>query len=243
MNIMEFPPPKVDQSWYYYMYSAGLKGVPLEDILAFANYSGKQIREKDVTNWWRGHEKNRDPFAIQCNQTVFTGRLDEYREYPADHREPIDCYIPCTHDCKPLVKWSKVRCTEMGAWAYRNCEILGLNLRGLHKVVIDVDGDHDGTPDMNVINYWAPYINYTKARVKNVNGVPTSFHLEFYTKKIIPTQHFYKVDLLGNMNNQVQYLKPNKVANNLPMAPFDDYMMGVLKDYVAKFAGLDRASY
>lgn len=247
MDITQFPPPPVEQSWYFWCYQAGLRGVAWEDIYAFASFEKKILRPKDHDNWFRGYHKNQDPFAIE-QQPVWrqtdTLTINQFATRPADYREPIDHFIPCTKDCRPLVKWSKTRCTEMQAWAYRNCEVLGRNLRGLKLVVLDVDGDHDGTPDWDVINYWSRFINYTHSRVKvDDQGRPVSFHLEFYTDRIIPTMHFYKLDLLGNMNNQVQYLKPNKTANSIPLAPLDDYVLGELNAYIKQheYARLDRA--
>ena len=237
LSITQFPPPPADQSWYYWFYQAGLRGVPFEEILAFANSCHKQIRGKDLDNYNRGTNKNKDPFYIDSGSSadrLLTAQLSDYPSFPAGYREPIDYWIPCNKDCKPLVKWSQIRCTESQALAYRHCEILGKNLKGLHTVVIDVDGDHDGIPDHAVINYWSRFINYTSSRVKYLDGEPVSFHLEFYSDKLIPTLHFPKVDLLGNRNNQVQYLKPNKIHNHLPMAPMDDYVWQELKTYVRR---------
>lgn len=233
-------------SVYFLMYQLGLRGISWDSIVSYANFQGKILREKDAANWARGYMKNQDPFAIEQSpawrQTTLS--LDQFSVRPAGYREPIDCWVPCSAECRPLVKWSKTRCTEAQAWAYRNCEILGKNLRGMKLVVIDVDGDHTGEPDWDVINYWSRFINYTFSRVKVDNqGRPISFHLEFYTDRIIPTMHFHKLDLLGNMNNQIQYLKPNKVENRIPRAPLDDYILGELNAYSEQheYARLDRA--
>lgn len=231
VSILDFPPPRVDQSIYFYCYQAGLRGVPWDEIVAWCNSSGKAIREKDYSNYCRGYHKHSDPFHIEEPVRKLPDTIEAFPQFRKGHIEPHDCWIPCNDQCKPLVKWSKTRCTEMEAWAYRDCSMVGVNLKGLHRVVIDVDGDHDGTPDMDVIGYWMPYIQYTSSRVKWKDGIPVSFHLEFYTDRILPTFHLRKVDILGNQNNQVQYYKPTKVWNHMPMAPFDDMILSEVKRY------------
>lgn len=222
-SILDYPPPPLDTSWYRWCYCAGLRGIPWEEILAAAYSYRKEIRPKDQDNYLRGLRKNCDPFAAaepgptRAEET----QLCSFPEYPVGYRPPLDWAIPCTAECKPLVKWSKQRMTEAEAWLNPHCEILGKNLKGLQQIVIDIDGDHNGL-DMPLIEYWSKYIDYTRSRVKWVNGIPVSYHLEFWTNQRIPTMHYRNLDILGNKNNQVQYLKPNKVCNNIPMAPFDE---------------------
>ena len=231
-SILDFAPPRASESWYFWFYSAGLKGIPWEEIVAFANSSGKIIRPKDYDNYVRGFHKHSDPFAVEIPKRSLPDSIEAFPRFKQDHREPFDKWIPCNKDCKPLVKWSQTRCTLMEAQAYRHCEVLGINNKGCHHVTIDVDADHDGPIDMSVVEYWKPWIQMTKARVKwSPDGTPASFHLDFYTDRIMPTYHLPKLDLLGNQQNQVIYLKPNKVDNGLPMMELNDFVWKELKRY------------
>ena len=210
-------PRDSDESIYFVMYRLGLKRIPLSKIMEHLERRGKQIRTKDIEQWQRGFDKS-DPFAIPNDSPKVLLSLDEY-PYLSGSWDPTDRYIPAIDPGHVLAKWGTQRHTKEEALSYRGVQLLGENLKGCHFIVIDVDGDHTGVPDMKVINYWESWIFRTKSLIKyDDDGIPVSFHLEFACDRMIPTMHFNKVDLLGNANNQARWLKPNKIDNCLPRA-------------------------
>ena len=210
--------PRADESWYFACYRAGLQGVTLLELTTAAANVGKELRQKDLDQFFRGQQKN-DPFNIpgESAPKVLLS-LDEY-PYLSGSWDPTDRYIPAIDPGHVLAKWGTQRHTKEEALSYRGVQLLGENLKGCHFIVIDVDGDHTEVPDMKVINYWESWIFRTKSLIKyDDDGIPVSFHLEFACDRMIPTMHFNKVDLLGNANNQARWLKPNKIDNCLPRA-------------------------
>ena len=156
MTDIEVPQGSV----YLQMYKWGLRHVPLEDIDAACMRAGKQLRKKDVQNYWNGYHNSNlygdidmcdEPFKLVRTRIVPPGEsflkmdYDELPDHPYDDGvlEMEKRYVPCGASNKPLIQWSQGCLTYDDALAYSNQVYMAENLRGTHLIVIDCDGDHD----------------------------------------------------------------------------------------------------
>jgi hypothetical protein len=100
------------------------------------------------------------------------------------------------------------------------------NMIGQRRIVIDCDGDHTDTLDMETIAFLWRYSSITHTlckprKIKEYPGyentgldIPASFHLTFSVDRVIPTMHFpyAGIDIVGNRRNSLRYFK-NKEWN------------------------------
>lgn len=141
-------------------------------------------------------------------------------------------WVPCNADNKPMVRWSENLMTREEAKEYPGSVYLAESMVNTPFIVFDIDGDHDDVLHLDLINTFYEMIYQTHALCKTRTvescimsdsseyiplwDAPTSFHLTFYTDRIIPTKHFTNacIDLLGNQRNQLRYRK-TKVWNGV----------------------------
>lgn len=249
---MEIP----DGSIYFWMYTQGLKHVPIEDIDAACRAKGVAIRDKDLQNWINGWmrsdrttgEKPEFDSPFMAGKNYFNQELYQYPINPAiTVGERTDCWVPCNKDNKPMIKWSTGCYTKADAKALRGCVYLGENMKDLHHIVIDCDGDHGGL-HFDTIGFLSKYMDKTHCLVKPkllqeygepipeyMWGLPASFHLTFRTDRSIPTQHFPKahIDIVGNRNNSLRYWK-NKQWNGIEPIWLTPEIWDDIRDFVRR---------
>ena len=250
-----------EDSIYFWMYAQGLKHVSLEDIELACKVIGKDIREKDVKNYWNGWYRSdlatggyRDVFAIHEDKKkpYFEMEWSDYPIHPYLGQPEIDNrWVPCTKEGKPLYKWSQGCMSRIDAECMRGCGSLAENLKGTKMIVIDCDGDHSkDNLDYEAIMYLSKYIGITHAMAKpkkvsdygsvpieyaGLADMPASFHLTFAVDRVIPTMHFSKahVDIVGNKENSLRYLK-NKIWNGIEPLPMNEAIWDDIKSYVER---------
>ena len=247
-----------NESIYFDMYTWGLKQVPYEEIVAECATVGKQIRQKDHDNYWRGYYKS----ALKSERNIFSisrpwenkvdkldMKLSDYEKNPFAGSPPIyQRWVPCSANNKPLIKWSQGCLMYDDALAYTNQVYMAENLRGTQYVVVDCDGDHDDSRlDLETIFELWQYTNITHALVKpkqvkdypgyEASGctIPASFHLTFKTDRLIPTIHapWAHVDILGNQNNQLRYIKKKQWNGREPAELTEDIYQDIV-DYLRR---------
>ena len=236
MNISVDP----NASVYFDMYRWGLKRVDLSKIEDACKTVGKFLRKKDVENYWRGYYKS----APESERNIFklSGRehvdkldmpLDSWSIHPYINQPEIeDRWVPCNRDNKPMVRWGQETMSLSDAEAWPGGTYVAENLRYTRFIVIDCDGDHDENRlDFETVGHLWKYQEMTHTMVKpkfvwEYPGyedtrleVPASFHLTFVTDRVIPTIHVPEahVDILGNQNNQLRYLKRKLWNHRYPM--------------------------
>jgi len=131
---------------------------------------------------------------------------------------PLNCFIPCNGENKPMIKWGD------GAYTKENLmglhfTYIGINNKGQHRIVIDIDGDHGKNIDEEVIDFgysWQGITTIMWSPRKLEDGRCPSFHIIFRTNREIPTMHFKRLDIIGNQQNTLQYLKTKK-SDGVPM--------------------------
>lgn len=247
--------PAAGQSIYYWMYRQGLQQRPIEDVISEALLAGHDIRNKDYRNYWNGwyrhdlHFSRRDMLG---QMSAHNGPM-AYGDYP-DHPylgqpEIQNCFVPCSKDNRPLIRWGRGTMTLADAEAWPGCVYLAENMMGAQRIVIDVDGDHGGQLDIDAIRFFDRYREMTCCHEKpdivldvdegpwdlHTACLPTSYHLTFGVTKVIPTMHFPKahVDIVGNQRNSLRYFK-NKRYNGLPPLMMDDKIWLEITDYIER---------
>lgn len=237
-------PPGQGQSIYLWMYRKGLAMEPLDRVLACLELAGHEVREKDVRNYWNGWYRRVLYGSAPVGSLLRTehGRApqayDGYPEHPfLGLPEIANRWVPCNRDNRPMVRWGEGCMTLADARAMRGCEYVAENLRGTRLMVIDVDGDHGGTLDVDALRFFARWRDETCCHDKrrlvldatedeqydlSTMALPTSYHLTFTTDRVIPTMHFpaAHVDVIGNQRNSLRYFK-DKLWNGLPPTPMD----------------------
>ena len=238
-----------DGSIYFWMYSQGLRQVPIEDIEMACLSMRKEIREKDYDNYWRGYYKSELYLTDNWNSIFrFHHWLDSnssavfldnpYSKYP-EHpygTNVQDRWVPCNKDNKPMIKWGNGCMSLADAVAYPNQMYLAENLKGSKRIVIDCDGDHGEQLDVETMSFLHRYKSMTHCIEKPGRifmGMPVSFHLTFKVDRIIPTMHFpyAHVDIIGNRRNSLRYLK-NKEWNGLLPAKMTEEVWKELQGYI-----------
>lgn len=251
MNKEEYRQMKLDQlfhpgeSPYFAMYTAGICGIPIEDVTAKLTSLGIPVRHKDIENWQNGmfecrmeHDSN---FVVQrkhANQkpSFENMKLSDFPKFPESWRECGHRYFPCTIDNKPMQRWgwSKDFTPQLydkeSAKALSPCGWIGQNMLYQRFIVLDIDGEGHGSVDNEVIQFGNRWRNRTLSYCDP--SKPGSFHLYFSTDRLIPVKHFpwAKLDLMGNSVNAAVYFK-NKISNGLPMMQLDDEVWYAITTY------------
>ena len=234
-----------EDSLYHWMYIQGLKHVKLELIEREVAAAGRHLRSKDIQNYWNGWYNNtlyndNDPWnlkspkdkSVKITDTMSFAELESNPLF--GYPEIENRFVPCNAMNKPMIKWGSGCMTETDALYYPGAVYMAENLKGTNYIVIDCDGDHGDELDAETITFLGKWLESTHAMIKP-GDIPVSFHLTFVTDKLIPTRHFPEshIDVLGNKNNQLRYMK-NKVWNGLePMVLTGDIWNEVM-EYVKK---------
>ena len=247
-----------DGSIYFWMYSQGLRQIPIEDIEMACLSMRKEIREKDYDNYWRGYYKSELYLTDNWNSifrfhhwldsnssTVFLDNsYSKYPEHPYGTNVQ-DRWVPCNKDNKPMIKWGNGCLDLMDARCYPGQVYLAENMLGCNRIVIDCDGDHDDILDLETIAFLWRFASMTHTlckpkRIEEYEGyestgleIPASFHLTFEVDRVIPTMHFpyAHVDIIGNRRNSLRYLK-NKEWNGLLPAKMTEEVWKELQGYI-----------
>lgn len=248
------------------MYRQGLRQRPLNEVLLDCMVEGHEVRPKDIRNYWNGwyrHELYFGNGKLDKNVLVQASPI-RYSEYP-DHPykgqpEPLNCFVPCSKNNRPLIKWGSGTMTLADARAWPHCMYLAENMKGAQRIVIDIDGDHGGSLDLETIRFFSRYMDQTACHVKpeivfdwfsenegfcytdlHTAELPVSYHLTFGVDKVIPTMHFPEahVDIVGNKRNSLRYFK-NKKYNGLPPLMMSDEIWDEIMDYIDRRKGQTR---
>ena len=252
-----------NDSIYYWMYTNGLRHVPLVDIELACRMAGKDIRQKDYENYWNGWYRStlytkgddgEDIWMLRRKErasslSYFDLAYEDYEDNPLAGLPNIgNRYVPCNRFNKPIIPWKDGCWTLAAARCHPRAEYLAENLKGTNLIVFDCDGDHDPSKlDGETIAFFSRYREMThclskQKRICEYEGYektgmqePASYHLTFVTGKIIPTKHFLTahVDLLGNMKNQLRYFK-TKEWNGLQPAPMTPEIWEEIKRYLKR---------
>lgn len=252
--------PGPEESIYLWMYRQGLKQKPLDEVIMDLVLNGHDIRAKDVRNYWNGwyrHDlyQGESKTVIAPEQILKPGPL-RYSDYP-DHPflgkpEFLNCFVPCNQENKPMIKWGSGTMSLADAKAWPGSIYVAENMKGAQRIVIDVDGDHGGDLDLQVIEFFDKFRGETCCHTKPdivfdwymehddhwcgdlyEACLPTSYHLTFGVDKVIPTMHFPKahVDIIGNRANSLRYFK-NKIYNGLPPLMMDGDTWDEIMDFI-----------
>lgn len=249
-------------SIYLWMYRQGLKHVPLNDIELACAVAGKDIREKDIENYWNGYYRS-DLYTGAGRDDVFqlvkrhpgtdaksiAFLTTPYHEYPVHpylgQPEITKRFVPCNASNKPMIKWSNGCMDMVDAESMQHQKYLAENLKGCKFIVIDCDGDHDEKLDLETISFLYRYSHDTHMMCKpklvcQYDGyekscctLPASFHLSFMVDKVIPTMHFPEANI-DIIGNRANSLRyfKNKVWNGRPPALMTERIWGELQEYV-----------
>lgn len=246
-----------DGSLYFWFYEMGLKHVPWSDVVSAVHAAGRQIRMKDRSNYWNGWNNaapssyDSDPYLIRDRRELVTPVRSfatmRYEDYPEGIElwQRTDRWVPIDENIKPLVKWSEVRMGIDEARATPGCVYVSENLKGTNLIVIDCDGDHGSSLDLDTVKFLRRWSNHTHCMDKpklvcEYEGyedsgltIPASFHLMFKTDRVIPTMHFTHchIDVLGNKTNVLRCRK-NKIWNRIQPAEMTSEIWEELKQYV-----------
>ena len=255
-----------DGSLYYWCFEQGLKHIPLEDVEAAVRACGKQLRDKDVRNYREGWFRSdlNDSNAPDNVWLLYNRKhpsppsssflTTPYRSYPVHpylgFQEIGNRWVPCNADNKPMQKWGGEECMSLAdARAWPGQVYLAETLKGTRYIVIDCDGDHDPTLDMETIRFLSRFKDMTHCLRKpkaiceyegyEDTGIedPASFHLTFATDRVIPTMHLQRlgvpIDILGNEKNQLRYRK-NKIWNGLEPIPMTTEIWNEIRRFVQR---------
>lgn len=237
------------ESPYFAMYKAGLRGVPIEEISRWCAQNAIPLREKDVRNWrdgkWRyncSYHRNKSILNPILKEDipkfdVLNSRLSDYPKLPDGWTGTDKRWFPCSEDNRPLQKWgysdnyTPVLYDRESAIALSPSGFVGQNLYAQPFVVIDIDGVGHGCVDERTIEFGRRYSDITETWESNMK--PGSFHLYFYTNRIIPIQHwsYAKIDFIGNKTNGAVYTK-NKISNGLNRIELTESIWEEIKAYV-----------
>ena len=252
--------PGPGESIYMWMYRQGLRQKPLEQVVMDLMVTGHFIRPKDLRNYWNGwyrhdlYHGNRKAM-ISPEKILKQGpmRYADYPEHPyLGKPEILNCFVPCNKDNKPMIRWGEGTMTLADAKAWPGCVYLAENMKGAQRIVIDVDGDHGGDLDLQVVEFFDRYRDLTCCHEKpdivfdwymehddhwcgdlHTAELPTSYHLTFGVDRVIPTMHFPKahVDIIGNRCNSLRYFK-NKRYNGLPPLMMSEEIWNEVMDFI-----------
>lgn len=245
-------------SLYFWCYTMGLKHVDIRDIENAVAHAGKNLRKKDIDNYWNGwfrsdlYLRNEDSvWKIRSAKSKSIGMQDlsEFETLPCEYilRDVESRWVPCNKNNKPMVKWGNGCMSMVDATSWPGQTYLAENNKGVGRVIIDCDGDHGERLDIETIMFLSKYVPmthtlYKEVMVCDVPGYeetaihePVSFHLSFTTVRIIPTMHFPKagIDIIGNKENSLRYIK-NKKWNNLPMIPITHEIWNDISRYIER---------
>jgi hypothetical protein len=253
------------------MYVQGLKQTPLNDIIEACAKASNPVRQKDVDNYWNGYYRSGlhgdDQSLLRLVESPISPAKNylemsylDYPVHPFNGMPEIERrWVPCNTENKPLIKWSQGCMSKIDAECMMHSEMLAENLKGTKMIVIDCDGDHGDTIDVEPIAFLGRYIPSTYALLKPVTirqvylsgshdfdetdilfpyptwSLSPSFHLTFATDRVIPTMHFpeARIDIIGNRANSLRYLK-NKVSNGKPITAMTPEIWDDIKNFVRK---------
>ena len=250
------PDPLPNGSIYRWMYVQGLRGVNIQDVVNLCKMYNREIRDKDIENFYNGHYKHNlyssnmgedspwvvSSMAVPVSVDFTDMKLDEFPENPfIECPEPSERWVPCDRNNKPMIRWSKSMMSLQDAKSWPGSLWVGENLKGTQRIVIDCDGDHTSQLDYEAIAFFQKYAKLTHCLSKPKTiaeyegkhpypmwDMPASFHLTFWTDRIIPTKHFKNVDIIGNKENSLRYCKNKQWngvdATNLDPEIWDDIM-------------------
>lgn len=240
------------ESPYFAMFRAGQHGIPLEDVSAWCHQLGIPLRDKDVRNWsdgkWRydcRHSANRSVLnpilpsqqgKLGVNRAPFLDmKLSEFPSLPegwtgTDHR-----WFPCNEDNKPMQKWGYSESyipqlyDHASAVALSTCGYVGQNMYAQPFIVVDIDGVGHGVIDQTTIDFGRQFDTQVWENPEKAG----SFHLYFWTDRLLPIQHwpFAHIDFMGNAKNAAVYLKKKK-SNGKEMAYFSQQTLSKLQEYI-----------
>ena len=229
-----------DGSIYFWMYTQGLRQVPLDHILSACSRHGKDVRQKDLDNYWNGWYRSNlyvkrsvlefpKETMVSNSREFFEKGYEDYDLHPYLGLPEIEQrYVPCNAANKPMIKWSDGCLSKADALAFRHSKYLGENVRGCKFIVFDCDGDHTDDLDLETIEFMWQFSGLTHCMMKPKtvteydgyeddsyhSNVAASFHLTFRVDREIPTMHFMQshIDIVGNKRNSLRYFK-NKIWN------------------------------
>ena len=234
--------PVPSDSIYFWMYSQGLKHIPIEEVYWALKRAGKDIRKKDEENYWNGWY-NSSLYSGVGKTSVFdlcqlekpipakSTNWDDFPESPFSCLPNVDNrWVPCSAANKPIIQWGTKGCmTLTDAKAMSGQVYLAENTKGTSQVIFDCDGDHSADLDLETILFLSKYMDKTHCLMKPKalreypdgpdSDMPASYHLTFKTNKVIPTMHFPNahIDLIGNEKNSLRYWKNKKWNGLQPM--------------------------
>ena len=247
-------------SIYFWMYNQGLKHSDIDEVIAAVISAGREIRQKDLDNYWNGYHRSNlygannpyNMFVLKHFDTPTPSKgfkdksLSEYPENPNWNLPDIDeRWVPCNGKNKPLIKWGNGCMSKEDAEAYIHQVYLAENTKGTKYVIIDCDGDHGDKIDFEIVRFLSKLTTRTHTLFKpkliteykgyEDSGVnmPASFHLTFVTDRIIPTMHFPNahMDIIGNKENSLRYRK-NKIWNGKHPAVMTSVIWNQLREYI-----------
>lgn len=241
------------ESPYFAMFRAGLLGLSLEECTSVCSAIGVPLREKDIRSWSDGRFKREMKEASKSGSMlnpvirkeeirrtpVLGSTLKDFDTYPDGWTGTNKRWFPCNKDNAPMQAWGYKKgfipelYERASAIALSETGWVGQNLYAQPMIVIDIDGVGHGCIDEKVIRFGEKFKKYTE--VWEWDKKPGSFHLYFYTNRVIPISHFNyaKLDLMGNQKNAAVYTK-NKTSNGIPMAELTDDVWSELLAYVGQ---------
>ena len=188
-------------------------------------------------------------FDPVVDRDFYNMKLSDYPVTPyVGLPNPPNRFIPCTENLRPLYKWNRGCYLYDDAAAFLNCKVIAENMKGCQFIALDIDGDHDLYDlDLQTIEFGMEYKDKTSCWYKpglcmeydpdlwnrEIGFCSRSFHLIFETDRIIPTMHFphCHIDILGNKNNQLRYLK-NKKWNGMEPIKLTHDIWEDIKGYI-----------
>ncbi len=234
--------PVPEGSIYIWMYTQGLKNRDQHELAQALHIAGKETRDKDWGNYWRGIS-NSTGTVKQESLINFTTPVvrKENHDIPltayglANHTNPDKRWVPCNQVNRPMIKWGTEGCmTREEALAMAGCVYLAENMRDTNRIVIDCDGDHDkDNIDYETVKFLWQFSDLTHTIHRPGEGMPLSFHLTFITSRSIPIMHFSHahIDIIGNKTNALRYFK-NKVWNNKQPTMMTTQTWETIMDYI-----------
>jgi len=236
--------PVPTDSIYIWMFRQGRHGVDIDTVLAALAAAKKEIRAKDMENYWNGwHRYQLYSGDIwfdmpECRKPNTLPEFDEFPLHPwTGIPEVANRYVPCNADNRPMIKWGNGCMDKTSAETFDGQVYLAENLKGTRFIVLDIDGNH-GDGNMDTVKYFDPWRKFTHAMVKpncSKDGYPLSFHLTFHCSRVIPTMHFNeaRLDIIGNKENSLRYFK-NKEWNGKEPATMTPALWTELKNFIER---------